>query len=707
MEQLFKTRISKETFKTALSECIKKAWIYKTKENFVQALAWKQNHIFQYAIKDEIESEDNFNEDASQIDIYETYANLDDMDESDRVAFLKRWDDLWADPNGFEISKFAGETIEDGNAVGEAAREYFDLINADMNIKMNEEMETISFENITNFKQAVELTNDALDKTDKYRYIYEAAFEFDDMNLRTRCDILKIKPNMHVEIIEVKATSTVKVEHFYDLVYQVYVLEKNGFIVDNIHICHLKDNYLRGRFNNVIHDSLSVEAKNFFDNIQTIKYEEVLEFLKADIKIPKNNNKSDLNYFDFFDIDSFSHGKSKKRATLIEELENFKAFYNLDHLFQNLTNILALNAEEIKGYFTSEFCETRIIRNRKNEWIFATDDENNMPYCNHVMPWFDLSRETFMCLTGLKISQKANIILNSKSPYFDDYATLFDSSIPQKAGGKSFFKDKHHRIFESYKNRHEITADATKIIDPTLVDKLSQQLAKYEDKIIYMYDFETVKWAIPNFDNSAGYQQIPFQYSIDVIFNKDFDYNHPETMKHFDFIGNDCHDPRPHFIEKFVQDMFSNGPGIYVAYNDSFEKTVLKYLAFIYPEYSIPLMYIIQNTVDLMDFFKGNDKKDLPWFLIYHPDFHGSYSIKKTQPALDPKFSYKDLKINQGAKAAQTFREYVDGRIPDLAWEEKIKPDMLKYCNRDTLAMVVIYQRILEIYQQWKEQHND
>jgi hypothetical protein len=48
---------------------------------------------------------------------------------------------------------------------------------------------------------------------------------------------------------------------------------------------------------------------------------------------------------------------------------------------------------------------------------------------------------------------------------------------------------------------------------------------------------------------------------------------------------------------------------------------------------------------------------------VYHPNFHGSYSIKKTQPALDHQFNYEDLVINKGDKASQTFRQYVDGGI--------------------------------------------
>jgi len=51
--------------------------------------------------------------------------------------------------------------------------------------------------------------------------------------------------------------------------------------------------------------------------------------------------------------------------------------------------------------------------------------------------------------------------------------------------------------------------------------------------------------------------------------------------------------------------------------------------------------------------------------LIYHPEFHGSYSIKMTQPALEPSFNYHDLVINKGDKAAQTFRQFVVGDLTD------------------------------------------
>jgi len=50
----------------------------------------------------------------------------------------------------------------------------------------------------------------------------------------------------HVKLYEVKATSKVKIEHFFDVVYQTYVLEKNGFIVDEIYLLTLNGDYLYG-----------------------------------------------------------------------------------------------------------------------------------------------------------------------------------------------------------------------------------------------------------------------------------------------------------------------------------------------------------------------------------------------------------------------------------------------------------------------------
>jgi len=98
-----------------------------------------------------------------------------------------------------------------------------------------------------NFEAALKRTSEVFKKGAKqYQYLYEAAFEFDHHHLKTRCDVLEVLDNHKVNIYEVKGTSKIKPEHFFDLVYQVFVLEKNGIEVNNIYICHLNKEYVFG-----------------------------------------------------------------------------------------------------------------------------------------------------------------------------------------------------------------------------------------------------------------------------------------------------------------------------------------------------------------------------------------------------------------------------------------------------------------------------
>ncbi len=68
---------------------------------------------------------------------------------------------------------------------------------------------------------------------------------------------------------------------------------------------------------------------------------------------------------------------------------------------------------------------------------------------------------------------------------------------------------------------------------------------------LYFMDFETFQPAVPLFDNSRPYQQIPFQYSI----------HYKETgeseLKHFEFLAEPGEDPREKFIVKLLEDTSS------------------------------------------------------------------------------------------------------------------------------------------------------
>ena len=82
------------------------------------------------------------------------------------------------------------------------------------------------------------------------------------------------------------------------------------------------------------------------------------------------------------------------------------------------------------------------------------------------------------------------------------------------------------------------------------------------------------------------------------------------------------------------------------------------------------------------------------WYV--EADFCGSASIKKVLPVLVPSLSHKDLDISDGSSAQRLWMEAVlDGKRPDE--KEKILGDLLDYCKLDTLAMVEIYRKLLEV----------
>ena len=73
----------------------------------------------------------------------------------------------------------------------------------------------------------------------------------------------------------------------------------------------------------------------------------------------------------------------------------------------------------------------------------------------------------------------------------------------------------------------------------------------------------------------------------------------------------------------------------------------------------------------------------------YHPEFHGSYSAKAVLPAVAPDSGYGDLNIQDGELASVKYIESLDPLMP-REQRERVRSDLLAYCERDTWAMVLV-----------------
>lgn len=193
---------------------------------------------------------------------------------------------------------------------------------------------------------------------------------------------------------------------------------------------------------------------------------------------------------------------------------------------------------------------------------------------------------------------------------------------------------------------------------------------------LYFIDFETFQPAVPLFDNSKPYQQIPFQYSVFLKKNKN------SEAEHFEFLAEPGEDPRKKFIENLLK--VTKGKGDVLVYNKTFEVTRLNEIAKDFPEYADEIEKLASRIKDLMVPFQ---KK-----YYYAPEMKGSYSIKAILPALVPELSYDDLEINEGGLASIAYESLQTET--DLMFIAEIKHQLLEYCKLDTLGMVRILEKL-------------
>ena len=206
-------------------------------------------------------------------------------------------------------------------------------------------------------------------------------------------------------------------------------------------------------------------------------------------------------------------------------------------------------------------------------------------------------------------------------------------------------------------------------------EELDEFLAQLEYPLYFM-DFETIQFAVPQYDESRPYQQIPFQWSLHV------NQTRSGPVEHFGFLGTPPADPRTDFIQSLLDHLGENGS--IIVWNQAFENTRLKEIARDFPEYADQIESVLERVVDMMVPFRRKH--------LYTPEMNGSYSLKAVLPALVPDLAYDDLEIQEGGSASMTYESlYSNTNSESVA---KKRADLLKYCELDTMSMIRILEEL-------------
>ncbi len=192
---------------------------------------------------------------------------------------------------------------------------------------------------------------------------------------------------------------------------------------------------------------------------------------------------------------------------------------------------------------------------------------------------------------------------------------------------------------------------------------------------VHFLDFETCNPPLPIIPGTRPFQQTPFLWSDHVL-------GPDGRLHHRSYLHPDRTDPRGPLTEALLASL--DGEGSIVVYS-GFEARVIRSLAEDLPPLADRLLPLVEHRmVDLHQLIHAH---------YYHPEFHGSFSIKAVVPALIDGLGYDDLPIQEGSQAALAFSIMTDPETPP-AERAEVRDGLLAYCRRDTEAMFRLFETL-------------
>ena len=318
-----------------------------------------------------------------------------------------------------------------------------------------------------------------------------------------------------------------------------------------------------------------------------------------------------------------------------------------------------------------EFVDNEILKVPANVKVakdVLAGDEPDEPIALHCHEPYDCAFFPY-CTRGMK---EPNV--------FNLYRMNFQKKCDLYNQGKIYYEDlRDVKLTEIQRLQVETSLNDTQLVTPEEIREFLKKLT-YP---LYFLDFETMQTAIPKYEGTKPYQQIPFQYSLHWIEEEGGE------LKHTDFLGDSRLDPRRSLAEQLCQDI---PMGVCTtAYNKNFECGRLRELANAFPDLADHLNDIADHIVDLIEPFRQK--------MVYLPEMNGSFSIKHVLPALqpdDPALNYANLdgSVHNGSEAMTIYPQIAKMSPADAAAARK---SLLEYCKLDTLAMVKVWEKLREM----------
>ena len=192
-------------------------------------------------------------------------------------------------------------------------------------------------------------------------------------------------------------------------------------------------------------------------------------------------------------------------------------------------------------------------------------------------------------------------------------------------------------------------------VEPGLADALVEF-----DGVLGFLDFETISRAVPVWPGMGPWHQAAAQFS--------YHETQPDgTYSHIGWLAEGPQDARPELALKMVE---GTSRADRVVMYTPFERTRIRDLQRAVPDLEPELVELEHKLIDLHPVVRD---------YVYHPDFHGSFSIKYVLQPLVPELSYTDLVIVYGLVASVEISSHFPNRDGRIRTGDPLNPIQVRY----------------------------
>ena len=487
-------------------------------------------------------------------------------------------------------------------------------------------------------------------------------------NIRYLCYVDVYNENKdNINIIEVKATTTKKYLDLGSKDYSIFKKGKDGiyYLLEDLNL-NIED-YMPLKVYERNRDKLFDRYTACGHYIYDIAVQRFI--IENDLK-SHNENKNVRYYLAVLNSNYVFDGKYENGEAVYGTIngEDIIAYIDVTSITKDLMDQIYLDSKKVKGYIDD------LDGSRVPLGIYC--EYKKTVKCKYCKLCFDILPEKHSILSYIN----NNFGFKKDNIKYDTFDLI--------NAGKVSMLD----ISDDMLNREKNKVQKMTVINgkPYMNENKIKDGIKQITYPLYHLDFETFPCPLPRYKGERPYTQSVFQFSLHIekepgVCDK--------VKNHYGYLAPDHLDHRLDLI-KYMCELIPDDKMVLV-YNDSFEKSRLKELAYIFPEYRDKLLKIRDNVFDLMNIVKtktslyeslGYSKEEAKMFNYYHPDMDGSFSIKKVLPLFSD-LTYKGMEVGNGVEAMVTYASFP--KLLPLDYKHKYQK-LVEYCMQDTYAMFAV-----------------